>query len=108
MTPKEKKVKMDNKVKKVKKKKEWNTKLTTKKNKIIIYVIGNLIMSLDQESPRSWKVNNDTNTNNDCYTTPSENAAAAKAIKRDDISTDNPTDVFLATILTFEVPCVLV
>ena len=36
---------------KVKKKKELDTKLTTKK-KGIQYVIGNLIMSLDQETPK--------------------------------------------------------
>ena len=34
-----------------KKKKELDTKLTTKKNKAIPYVIGNLIMSFDQDSP---------------------------------------------------------
>ena len=35
-----------------KKKKELDTKLTTKKNTVIKYVIGNLIMSFDQASTK--------------------------------------------------------
>ena len=69
---------MNPKEKKVKKKMKLDTKLTTKKKKVITYVIENLIMSLDQESPGFWKVNNDTNPNNSYPTTPpSDNAAAA-------------------------------